>query len=185
MNQEAILRYGYSRAEFLGMTILDIQPTADIPLLLHEIRRSALKGPSTAVWRHRSKDGMVFNVKTTRRELTVCGRAAEFGEPGANEKVNVGIIGLGGRAQDIAKRASQCRKSASRRCATASGPNATISPRRPAKTTTCRTYEDFRQMIAKEKLDGVMVETTTHARAWIASRRCRPAWTRTSRSRCA
>jgi PAS domain S-box-containing protein len=78
VNQAAILGYGYSRAEFLGMTILDIQPTADIPLLLHEIRRSALKGPSTAVWRHRSKDGMVFNVKTTRRELTVCGRAAEL-----------------------------------------------------------------------------------------------------------
>ena len=29
-------------------------------------------------------------------------------------------------------------------------------------------YEDFRQMIEKEKLDAVMVETTTHARAWIA-----------------
>lgn len=28
-------------------------------------------------------------------------------------------------------------------------------------------YEDFRRMIAKEKLDAVMVETTTHARAWV------------------
>jgi predicted dehydrogenase len=28
-------------------------------------------------------------------------------------------------------------------------------------------YEDFRQMIDDEKLDAVMVETTTHARAWI------------------
>jgi hypothetical protein len=60
------------------MTILDIQPTADIPLLLHEILRRPLKGPSTAVCRHRSKDGMVFNVKTTRYELTVRGRAAEL-----------------------------------------------------------------------------------------------------------
>jgi len=78
VNQAAILGYGYSRAEFLGMTILDIQLMADIPLLLHEILRPALKGPSTAVWRHRSKDGMVFNVKTTRHELTVRGRAAEL-----------------------------------------------------------------------------------------------------------
>ena len=30
-----------------------------------------------------------------------------------------------------------------------------------------KTYEDFRKMIESEKLDGVMVETTTHARAWI------------------
>ena len=29
-------------------------------------------------------------------------------------------------------------------------------------------YDDFRKMIEKEKLDAVMVETTTHARAWIA-----------------
>ena len=30
------------------------------------------------------------------------------------------------------------------------------------------TYADFRQMIEREKLDAVMIETTTHARAWIA-----------------
>jgi len=29
-------------------------------------------------------------------------------------------------------------------------------------------YLDFREMFEKENLDGVMVETTTHARAWIA-----------------
>ena len=28
-------------------------------------------------------------------------------------------------------------------------------------------YTDFRRMIEREKLDGVMVETTTHARAWV------------------
>ncbi len=78
VNQAAILGYGYSRAEFLGLTILDIQPTADIPLLLHEVLRRPLKGPSTAVWRHRSKDGTVFNVKTTRHEVTVRGRVAEL-----------------------------------------------------------------------------------------------------------
>ena len=29
-------------------------------------------------------------------------------------------------------------------------------------------YDDVREMLDKEKLDGVMVETTTHARAWVA-----------------
>ncbi|QDU58808.1 Gfo/Idh/MocA family protein [Aeoliella mucimassa] len=29
-------------------------------------------------------------------------------------------------------------------------------------------YDDFRQMIEQEQLDAVMIETTTHARAWIA-----------------
>ncbi len=32
-----------------------------------------------------------------------------------------------------------------------------------------RGYEDFRQMLDQEKLDGVMVVTTTHARAWVAA----------------
>ena len=42
------------------------------------------------------------------------------------------------------------------------------SSRRLGGGQTGSAYEDFRKMIDKEKLDAVMVETTTHARAWIA-----------------
>jgi predicted dehydrogenase len=33
----------------------------------------------------------------------------------------------------------------------------------------CATYESCREMFTKEKLDGVMVQTTTHARAWVTA----------------
>ena len=88
--------------------------------------------------------------------------------PGANERVNVGIIGLGGRATDIARTCfsvPQVRLAAVCDCFL---PRCKDFAKRIDKPQTWKTYEDFRQMIAKEKLDGVMVETTTHARAWIA-----------------
>jgi predicted dehydrogenase len=89
-------------------------------------------------------------------------------KPGANERVNVGIIGLGGRAQDIAGTCfavPQVRLAAVCDCFT---PRVNDFAKRINRPQTWKTYEDFRRMIATEKLDGVMVETTTHARAWIA-----------------
>ncbi len=88
-------------------------------------------------------------------------------QPGANERVNVGIIGLGGRAQDIAGTCfavPQVRLAAVCDCF---APRCHDFAKRINRPQTWKTYEDFRQMIAQEKLDGVMVETTTHARAWV------------------
>lgn len=90
------------------------------------------------------------------------------GEPGANEKVTVAIIGLGGRARSIV---TESRGIANLRIAAISD---CFAPRigkfieDVGKDQNWKTYESFRQMFDKEKLDGVMVETTTHARAWIA-----------------
>jgi len=84
-----------------------------------------------------------------------------------SEVVRVGIIGLGGRARQIA---GSCRGVPELKIA------AVCDCFKPAyegflkgagKGQDWKGYEDFRQMLEKEKLDGVMVETTTHARAWI------------------
>ena len=90
------------------------------------------------------------------------------GRPGANEKVNVGIIGLGGRAQAVAATAlgiPQMRIVAGSDCFL---PRCKDFAKRAGLDQKWKAYEDFRRMIAKERLDGVMIETTTHARAWIA-----------------
>lgn len=89
-------------------------------------------------------------------------------QPGANEKVNIGIIGCGGRAKDIAKTCadvSQVRIAAVCDCFR---PRCDEFIKAVGKNQNWNVYDDFHQMIAKEKLDGVMIETTTHARAWIA-----------------
>jgi len=66
VNQAAITRYGYSRAEFLALTIRDLRPPADIPQL--EALLSQLHaGPETHFARHRKKDGTIIDVEATSR----------------------------------------------------------------------------------------------------------------------
>ena len=63
VNEAAIRHYGYSREEFLAMTIEDIRPSEEIPRL-HEALRAGdqgLRGPFTG--RHRNKDGALFDVE--------------------------------------------------------------------------------------------------------------------------
>ena len=91
-----------------------------------------------------------------------------LGQAGANDKVNVAIIGLGGRARSIAntcKPIAEMRVVAICDCFT---PLCDSFIKAVGKDQNWEKYDDFRKMFDKQKLDGVMVETTTHARAWIA-----------------
>jgi len=78
VNDAAIRQYGYSRHEFLSMTILDIRPSTDVqPLLREELleHRHASRGE---VWTHRKKDGTLVTVEITSREVAFQGRKAEL-----------------------------------------------------------------------------------------------------------
>jgi predicted dehydrogenase len=89
-------------------------------------------------------------------------------QAGANEKVNVGVIGCGGRSWLVseAKDVKAFRVVAACDCMF---PRAEkfVKNKKLTRGAKWNAYQDFRKMIEKEKLDGVMVETTTHARAWI------------------
>jgi PAS domain S-box-containing protein len=79
VNYAAVQHYGYSRQQFLTMTILQIRPPADVPKLFAQTAHPDLKGQSTAEqWRHQAKDGTVFPVTITSWELTFRGRSAEL-----------------------------------------------------------------------------------------------------------
>ena len=79
VNNAAIRQYGYSREEFLRMSIRDIRPTADVPELLRQTDTPRPLGKSTAErWRHQAKSGTVFEVTITSWELTFCGCPAEM-----------------------------------------------------------------------------------------------------------
>jgi predicted dehydrogenase len=91
------------------------------------------------------------------------------GVVGANETVHVGIIGLGGRARALV---NESRDIPDMRVV------AVCDCFRPAvdrfiadvgQDRGWRGYDDFQEMLDKEKLDAVMVVTTTHARAWVAA----------------
>jgi PAS domain S-box-containing protein len=80
INNVAVQRYGYSRQEFLAMTILDIRPTTDVPKLLHRLRLDPLRQASITAEksRHQDKNGTVFPVVITVWKTTFRGRQAEL-----------------------------------------------------------------------------------------------------------
>jgi PAS domain S-box-containing protein len=80
VNDHAVHTYGYSRDEFLQMSIDDIRDPGEIERL-HAIVRSedpdAPRGLNPAgVWQHRRKDGTTFDVAVTSHTLTFEGREA-------------------------------------------------------------------------------------------------------------
>jgi PAS domain S-box-containing protein len=65
VNQSACRQYGYSHEEFLDMTIRDIRPGGDVPALLEHIAGESGSHQEAGVWRHRRKDGTIFEVEIT------------------------------------------------------------------------------------------------------------------------
>lgn len=79
VNDAAVAQYGYSRDEFLSMTIADIRPPEDVPRLLENVARVKDLGIDQAgVWRHRRKDGTQIDVEITSHVLDFQGRRAEM-----------------------------------------------------------------------------------------------------------
>ena len=78
VNDAAIMKYGYTRAEFLKMTIADIRPTTDIERLKDNIAHITEGLDEAGVWRHRLKDGTIIEVEITSHTLMYNGRRAEL-----------------------------------------------------------------------------------------------------------
>ena len=118
--------------------------------------------------------------KWTRREILKTGAAAlaipafvprhvlgVLGEPGANQQVRVGVIGLGGRAGGVMGDCDGIEGMRVVAVADCFAPRVPAFIDGPGKDKGWKGYTDFRKLIETEKPDGVMVETTTHARGWI------------------
>ena len=87
--------------------------------------------------------------------------------PGANERVNIGIIGLGGRARYMARTCALIPAVRIVAVCDCFLPACGAFIKDVGEGQNWASYESFQEMFGKEKLDGVMVETTTHARAWV------------------
>ena len=70
VNDAAVSRYGYSRDEFLSMTIMDIRPSEDIPLLLEDIVAVDEGIDYAGFWRHLTKDGTLIDVEIISHTLS-------------------------------------------------------------------------------------------------------------------
>jgi two-component system, cell cycle sensor histidine kinase and response regulator CckA len=78
VNDAAIHTYGYTRAEFLQMTIKDIRPPEEVPNLMKGLTDSSVKFRHRGEWRHRKKDGTVIDVDITWHEIVFNGRKARL-----------------------------------------------------------------------------------------------------------
>ncbi len=93
------------------------------------------------------------------------------GRPGANDRIQAGLIGPGFRARDLTVESppdlklvalADCdRRQMAAYLSAMRGPGSKVLAENVAQ------YQDYRAMFAKEKLDAVFVATTTHARPLI------------------
>src|SRR5690606_14339703 len=78
VNSAAQAAYGYSRAEFLDMTILDIRPAAEVDRLLRHLRDGTALATSHGTWIHRLKSGQLIYADVTAHSLEFDNRPARL-----------------------------------------------------------------------------------------------------------
>ncbi len=74
VNEAAVRQYGYSPDEFRNMTALDIRPEEDRAKYLEHLKQRGTDTRRHGHWKHRKKDGKVFQVETISHELDYAGR---------------------------------------------------------------------------------------------------------------
>jgi len=76
VNGAALARYGYTRDEFLAMTLVDIRPPEDVPALLADVAAVPDGFEGGRRWRHRRKDGGLLTVEISSNPVPWQGRQA-------------------------------------------------------------------------------------------------------------
>lgn len=79
VNNAAMAKYGYSREEFLSMTIADIRPEEDREKLIKFVKRVSNRYSNTGkYWRHLKKNGELIYVNISGHGISYYGKKAEM-----------------------------------------------------------------------------------------------------------
>lgn len=73
VNDAAMNKYGYPRAEFLSMSLADIHPAQEASRLLEDVRRKRPAWSHEGEWRHCLKDGTIIDVDITSLKIVFKG----------------------------------------------------------------------------------------------------------------
>jgi diguanylate cyclase (GGDEF)-like protein/PAS domain S-box-containing protein len=76
VNEAAVAQYGYSKQEFLAMTIFQIRPDEDAEALQEELTKP--QNLEKQVWRHKRRDGTLLDVDVTGHDILFEGVKARF-----------------------------------------------------------------------------------------------------------
>jgi PAS domain S-box-containing protein len=78
VNNAAVNHYGYSRAEFLAMSILDIRPPEEAVRYKKVVELMPSSLGNSGVWRHRKKDGALILVEIASHAIDFQGHKARL-----------------------------------------------------------------------------------------------------------
>jgi PAS domain S-box-containing protein len=78
VNEAATRTYGYSRDEFLSMTIDDVRPREDIPTLLIKNANDPNELVISSPWRHRTNDGKTIYVEMSSHPVVFDGKNSKL-----------------------------------------------------------------------------------------------------------
>src|SRR6202035_3883027 len=85
VNDQFVTNYGYTRQELLAMSIAELGPEEDVPLLLDSlpthpqgVKPADMGGIDGRPWRHIYKDGTVIEIEVTSANLMMGTRACRI-----------------------------------------------------------------------------------------------------------
>jgi PAS domain S-box-containing protein len=78
VNDAAVEHYGYSRDEFLAMTLADIRPASEIEKLRAASCRPGPHNGRQGIWKHCKKDGAIIRVEISTHEISFAERPARL-----------------------------------------------------------------------------------------------------------
>ena len=78
VNEAAVRHYGYTREEFLAMSIFDVRPPENIPAVLENIAAQPSAHRYAGECEHRKKDGTRIFVEISSQQIDFGGRAARL-----------------------------------------------------------------------------------------------------------
>ena len=108
VNEAAVHKYGWTREEFLRMTIRDIRPADEVPRVL-EARRTHQPGYHhvTGDWHHVLKDGTIIDVEIVRHQFEYGGRPVQLAlvlDVTAQRRAERALVGAREEAELFAER---------------------------------------------------------------------------------
>ena len=78
VNEVACAKYGWTREQFLAMTLRELRPAQDVAALEESVRTQPAQVFNAGFWRHRLADGRLIDVEITSHEVVFQGRRARI-----------------------------------------------------------------------------------------------------------
>lgn len=69
VNEAAILHYGYSKDEFMQLSLLDLRPQEEVNRFIEQSQKNQTGIRKTGVWKHKLKNGTIIDVEINSHDI--------------------------------------------------------------------------------------------------------------------